>query len=124
VIAFRDAIIKLDYDKGQQPSLARIELMLSRIERVWTSLELRRSPGGHGWHVLLTIEPSPRSPMEVVALQAILGSDPWRELMQVERALSYRKAPAWMRRHWNVLYLRDSRRERHFNLRRMRRVNF
>ena len=122
MIAKTDATIKLDFDENGQPNLAKLEAMLSRIDRVWTSMELRRSPGGQGWHVLLTVEPPPVSAMEVVALQAVLGSDPWREVLQIERARNYHRAPAWMKRCWNVLYMPDKRRERHFNFRRMRRA--
>ena len=40
----------------------------------------------NGWHAKAELRPAPRSPMEIVALQAICGSDPLRESCNVQRA--------------------------------------
>jgi hypothetical protein len=73
----------------------------------------RRSPGGRGWHINIQVKPRPEHPMEVVALQLLLGGDPNREAMQLQRARRFWSVPYWMRETWNVLYLPDSRRSRH-----------
>lgn len=73
----------------------------------------------NGWHVKIRLAPQPESPLETVALQALLGSDPLRESCNVQRA---REVDAWERHYagddtpagqaaiqfwrdrWNVLY--------------------
>lgn len=107
--------LKLDFDR-HEPSLSRLAQLLARAGYVWTDLKLLRSPSGKGWHVIADLEPRPTTPMEVVALQAICGSDPWREAMQMYRARAFRKCPKWMRDAWNVLYQPDSRRSRRLKL--------
>lgn len=44
------------------------------------------------------------SPLAIVALQAILGSDPRRETFNLLRALVLGDAPAFWQSRWNVLY--------------------
>ncbi len=116
MLARRDATVKVDWDDSKEPDLGVMCAKLSRAGYAAVDVTLRPSPGGHGWHVLIDVEPAPTSPMEVVALQAILGSDPWREAMQVNRARAYAHVPSWMRRVWNVLYKSDSRRDRNLKL--------
>lgn len=117
----QQAQVKLDIDnEGGQPlergdrlSLDRIQLLLRRAGYRVVEHEVRRSPSGTGWHVVLTVRPRPKTPCEVVALQAICGSDPYREAMQMSRARWFGIMPRWTRDSWNVLYLPDDRRERH-----------
>lgn len=116
MLARRDAAIKLDWDAPRGPNLWTLEAKLLRAGYLLTDVVRRRSPGGSGWHVIMEVVPTPTSAMEVVALQAILGGDPWREAMQMHRARAYAKVPAWMRRDWNVLYRPDTRRARHLTL--------
>lgn len=40
----------------------------------------------NGWHGKVELEPAPGSPMEIIALQAVCGSDPMRESCNVNRA--------------------------------------
>lgn len=40
----------------------------------------------NGWHAKVELDPAPSSPMEIVALQAVCGSDPSRESCNVQRA--------------------------------------
>ncbi len=114
MLSREQAQLKLDFDTEEEPSLSLIFLKLRRAGYAVRELVQRRSPSKRGWHVLVNVEPQPRTAMEVVALQAICGSDPWREAMQVQRAhaMAKRSLPAHMRDAWNVLYQADSRRER------------
>lgn len=113
------SLIKLDLDGCVSVDT---ETIRRRIERAGYSIKnviaSRQSPSGKGWHVVLEVEPRPKSPYEVVALQAICGSDPYREAMQMNRARNFFRAPAWMRNTWNVLYLPHPQRHRHIQLRR------
>jgi hypothetical protein len=61
----------------------------------------------HGWHVEIGIKAS-LTEAETVATQAVLGSDPARETMNLRRAISLRvhkHSPFW-RKRWNILFLR------------------
>jgi len=58
-----------------------------------------------GWHVAIGINLA-LTPSECVALQAVLGSDPSREAMNLRRALAIRVhgvSPFW-RKRWNILF--------------------
>lgn len=113
-----DSEIKLDIDSNDKPDLitlvAKLKAAGYRLERMWE----RRSPGGKGWHIGLTVRPRPTSVMEVVALQAILGSDPWRECRTLLRARCYHDTPTFARSWYNVLYLPCPERRRHTSIRR------
>lgn len=98
-------LILLDVDKGMPvPTLGHLCLLLRRAgyRPVWVMQ--KRSRSGKGWHLVLRVSPLPRSPLEVVALQAILGSDVKREACNLQRARMLPKMPRWAHRMWNVLY--------------------
>lgn len=98
-------LLKLDIDAGMPfPSNKRIDLLLARAGYRRDGITRRRSPGGAGWHVVVSVLPTPASPLEVVALQAILGSDPLREACNLNRAQRYETASPFWRARWNVLY--------------------
>ena len=103
MLSFLDARLRLDIDAGvKRPSLAVICGRCRRAGYAVTAVSERRSPGGKGWHLTVDLEPRPRTMVEVVALQAILGSDPWREAVTL-----YRCRQAWdadSREMANVLY--------------------
>ena len=105
-------ILKLDIDRQRPPSMRIIEHRLNRAGYELLATARRRSPGGKGWHLWLEVSPSPRSPVEVVALQAILGSDPLREAVTLARALVWDRTPVFAREWWNVLYAPDRARSR------------
>lgn len=100
-------ILRLDIDAGQRrPSVQRVTTLLRRagFRLVWWSEQ--RSPSRTGWHIEMAVTPAPRSAVLVTALQAILGSDPFRESCNCQRARlvdAKRVAPYW-RDRWNVLY--------------------
>lgn len=61
-----------------------VAMRLSRAGYRITASSFERST--NGFHVKLELEPAPGSPMEIVALQAVCGSDPLRESCNVQRA--------------------------------------
>lgn len=99
-------VIKLDYDHKRLPRdysdrigacnrLLSLGLVRDAIE------ETRR-----GWHISLYVRRR-LSPLEIVALQAILGSDWKRELFNLARARGLAAAPSfWRKDRWNVFYAR------------------
>ena len=111
------AFIKLDLDRCKEPDM---ETIRRRIERAGYSMDhvlvSCPSPSGTGWHLVIEVKPRPAHPMEVVALQSICGSDPYREAMQMHRARAFPFAAVWMRDTWNVLYRAHPKRQRHVKL--------
>lgn len=112
------ARIKLDIDGGKLPDLWTLWRRCQRAGVKINWLSQVRSPSGKGWHLVLDVSPRPASAMEVVALQAVLGGDLWREAMQVCRARAFPRVPRFMQDAWNVLYRYDYRRARHLVLER------
>lgn len=99
------ALVKCDYDDMRRPPPLGPSLQLLRragFKPVWCSW--RRSPGGHGWHVVWCVRPRPQTPAEVTALQAILGSDAKREASNLWRARNWSRMSPFWRERWNVLY--------------------
>ena len=102
--------MKLDIDKGMhRPKLHEIMRRLRRsgYKPVW--MMETASPGGKGFHVVLALEPEPKTPQEVVAIQAILGSDPDREACNLRRAKIVHRASKYWRERWNGQYQRPRR---------------
>jgi len=110
------AQVKLDLDGCDAPDMEAVRRLVSRAGYSIVEMSERTSPSGTGRHVVLNVSPRPIHPMEVVALQAICGSDPYREAMQMHRARAFAKAPKWMRDIWNVLYQSHRHRHRHIQL--------
>lgn len=99
--------LRLDYDAGDRvPSIGEVCWLLSRAGLRVRWMRQCRSPGGKGWHVTMQVSPRPRTCMEVVALQAVLGSDAKREACNTNRArmVDGKHVPRWWRSRWNVLY--------------------
>lgn len=105
----------MDVDPGQPLySVEHMAKLLLRAGQRMVRREKRRSGSGKGWHVLVFIEPGSNSLMEHVALQAILGSDRYREACNVLRVnalsrMAAREYEFWSQR-FNVLYDGDWRR--------------
>jgi len=97
-----NTILKVDWDDKTCPSISRMGRLLRRAGYRLVACGVRRSPSGTGWHLWLVTTPKPKSLVEVVALQAIVGSDPWREAMTLYRAK--RAVTPLMRKMVNVLY--------------------
>lgn len=100
-----DRRLKLDYDGGVDvPGRREIRRRLKRAGYRAVSIKWRKSPSGEGRHVVIQLQPHPGSALEMVALQAILGSDPYREASNLQRARSLGDVSEWWRGRWNVLY--------------------
>ena len=98
--------LKIDLDAGDPFGTKRmIAHRLARAGYRRTACTYRRSPSRTGWHIRLTVEPQPQTAIEVVALQAILGSDPLREACNLRRAHTFPKASPFWRDRWNVVYI-------------------
>ena len=101
-------LLKIDWDThADRLALGEIMRRLRRAGYRPSWLSECRSRSGRGWHVVMRVRPAPTSATEVVALQALLGSDARREACNLYRALSMSSAPQWMRDRWNVLYTRE-----------------
>lgn len=122
MLSKKQSVVKLDFDVAKEPDMEPIWQLLRRAGYTAVDVLVKRSPSKRGWHMLLVLDPRPRTAMEVVAIQAVLGSDPQREAMQLARARAFPKCPAFMRDAWNVLYASDSRRSRRINLRKLGRA--
>ena len=100
--------LKLDVDNGRPLPLGVVMARLRRAGRRVLRLAEERSPGGHGWHVWVWVSPPPRTAVEVVALQLLLGSDPLREAYYIARARAVdagQVARYWrVFKRWNVFY--------------------
>lgn len=104
-------LIKIDVDPGHvMLSLPHMRNLLDRagyrLVRRWRE----RSGSGKGWHVYVRIDPPTSGPMELVALQAVLGSDRYREACNVHRVRTLDRLSPEMRAfwgdRWNVCYRR------------------
>jgi len=93
----KDSQTFLDCD-GWRPKLVRIcrvSAML-QLKPVW----IREDRTRHGWHIV--IEWGRRfSPLEIVAMQCVLGSDLERETYNLARVMSGKKS-----KRWNLLFER------------------
>ena len=96
-------LLKIDWDgidRRRLPArLRRLRWFLALTEELlgigWYPAQVQRSP--HGIHIEVELRRGRLSPPELVALQAVLGSDPVRELLNLHRI---RKG--W--RAWNVMF--------------------
>ena len=97
--------LKLDYDSdAERVPLRQLRRRLQFAGYRIKAHAAKRSPSGRGWHVVLTTDPPIGTPMEVVALQAVCGSDPYREASNVLRARILPAVPPFWQQRWNVLY--------------------
>ena len=94
----------LDYDAPTPPPdlLRRLQRVAWYFGTTVGVVECRKTR--RGWHVIAKLRSITLPPLAVVAAQAILGSDPQRELFNLVRASRLEAAPTfWHSRH-NVLY--------------------
>lgn len=92
--------VMCDYDRPEPPSLWEINRVFHILDM--KPREIRYDRTQHGWHVVIRLQ-KPLSKIAIVALQAILGSDPRRETLNLMRALSV-KWDNFSTRRWNVLF--------------------
>lgn len=104
-MSYAQSVLKLDIDAGERFITKRIaDHRLARAGYRRESYTCRRSPSGTGWHIEIAVTPQPQHPIEVVALQSILGSDPLRESCNLRRAHTFFGVSKFWRNRWNVLY--------------------
>lgn len=100
-----ERIARLDIDSQELPPelYQHIAWVLFQLDNAATLLELRKTV--RGWHVIVTLA-RPIEPLVLVALQAILGSDPRRETFNLVRAQNLALAPECFASGsgWNTLY--------------------
>lgn len=101
-------ILKLDIDRRRElPSLAQLCALLRRSGHRPRWLRYSRSSSGEGWHLRLAVSPT-CTLAETIALQAILGSDVYREANNLMRARQVDRVPKFWRRSACVNVLYDS----------------
>lgn len=97
--------ILIDVDEGMpRLSNSTLRARLARAGYYTWCINRRTSPGGKGEHIRIRVYPTPPTAMEIVALQAVCGSDPLRESSNILRARNLPKVPKFWQRRWNVLY--------------------
>jgi hypothetical protein len=95
----------LDFDYRRTPRLAQIFVGL-RLCGLHV-IRMRDDRTRKGWHRIITLRES-LSPCEIIALQAVLGSDRRREnlnLMRYMRTRDYGMSK-YQGKRWNILYAR------------------
>jgi hypothetical protein len=97
--------IQLDFDRKSCPRLLegfRFLRLLKLSPAFYLDTKTRR-----GWHRVIRLRER-LEPAEIVACQALLGSDPGRERLNLMRILSIRRSGAspFARAHWNLLFTR------------------
>ena len=103
------ALLKIDVDPGHEVyTLGHMRRLLDRAGYQIVERWKRRSGSGKGWHVYVMLDRAVSSPMEMVALQAVLGSDRYREACNVQRVRTIEHLSPDMRAYWeprwNVFY--------------------
>lgn len=103
--------IRCDYD-GMIPSDFAFRLKMVSdtlgLRYKWARIDRTR----HGYHMEVEFRSRTKiSPVDLVLVQALLGSDWKRECFNARRARSLSRQPAMWRRapRWNVLYIRHRR---------------
>lgn len=99
--------LKIDVDPGDPVyTLDHLVGLLRRAGKRLVWLRQERSRSGKGWHLTLKITPPCHSPMEVIALQAVCGSDRYREANNVLRARHVQDGTVsrYWRTRFNVFY--------------------
>jgi hypothetical protein len=97
--------VRVDYDRARLPAdcYRRVCATLRWLRLRPVCMVLRRT--ARGWHLKVRLTRRV-SPLVVVALQAILGSDPRRETFNLIRARALRRAPRQYRSRYSVLFRR------------------
>ena len=95
----------LDFDFRRVPRLRSIWAVcrIVGLRPAWIRTDRTR----HGWHAVIQLC-APLTNAEIVACQAIMGSDSRREALNLMRVIAIRQrdpGPAW-RDRWNILFER------------------
>jgi len=95
-------LIKLDIDRKVYSGSSRIFTVLSMLRLHIVSSLLKRSKHGN-FHWIIEIEESLK-PIEIVCVQALMGSDYKRECFNFLRARQLKGKSKLVKEHWNVLF--------------------
>lgn len=97
-----EKVAKLDID-GELPAelVQSICWTLHRLDNAPQLVRIDRT--ARGWHVTIELERDVTA-LELVAMQAILGSDPRRETFNLVRVRNLADVPPCWEERWNVLY--------------------
>lgn len=100
---FAPTILRLDYDRPRLPRdvFTRAVNALRWLRLRAVAFVCRRT--ARGWHVKIAVSRRLNA-LSVVALQALLGSDPKREVFNLLRARALRRAPPEWRSRYSVLF--------------------
>lgn len=102
-------LLKLDFDGARLPKIEMRVAAFTVLTGVRV-LGLAYARTRRGWHVMVPLARR-LPPAQIVAAQAILGSDPMRELFNLARVRRLRSVPSWSESNkWNVLYESHERR--------------
>lgn len=71
------------------------------MHKGYTAIRFNRSK--RGWHTAILLA-LPVSPVDRVALEAILGDDPMRAAMNYARAKNAYRMPKYWKQRWNIFY--------------------
>lgn len=94
------AVIMCDYDTPTAPGFLEFTKVFHTLGI--TPISVRYDRTKRGWHVVIVL-PRDLHKCATVALQAILGSDPRRETLNLMRALST-NMDRFASQRWNVLF--------------------
>lgn len=95
-------LLYLDIDGKLPRGLeARIAMMCRHWQ--WPIEAVRLDKTRRGWHVIIGVRKRLNA-VSIVAAQAILGSDPMREMFNLTRARRLRFVGPYWQKRWNVLY--------------------
>lgn len=89
----------LDYDRKRRPDLADLGWRAREMGIAWSAMTAERSHS-RGWHVVVYLA-HPLTAGELVAAQALMGSDAARERYNLMRVIAGAKV-----RDWNLLFAR------------------
>jgi hypothetical protein len=105
----RNDELRLDYDSTATPQLRNVWRLL-RLCQLRVCF-IRHDRTRRGWHATIRIREN-LSSAEIVACQAVLGSDAGRELLNIMRVMSIRKSGCdnFSLARWNLLFSRKLRR--------------
>ena len=121
--------LKLDFDtavygprhaSNGRRKLLRVAGPEASLVRVWRVMKLtglvprlvavqHHRSFKHGWHCVVYLNGPSLPPMQIVALQALCGSDWKRESYNYGRVSQWRYLDNTSRARWNVLYRRHTR---------------
>jgi hypothetical protein len=97
--------IKVDIDRKVYDGKHRIEAVISMLGLKTKTIDKRRSRSGN-FHWQIEIEEI-LTPVEIVCIQSLMGSDFKRECFNLMRAVQLKDKSDLVKKHWNVLFNKE-----------------